>query len=318
MATKKEFGKLFRDAREGKGFTVEDVSRDSHIHQRVIEDIENGEFDRLGKLYIRSFMKKYAVHLGLEVDDVLKIFDHLTKPKADEVKSSLKPMRDAPDSPEKKAVRQETPMSKSGIGASVRSLSMINILIPLAVVIFIFAFIASLRTGAHRRKEMAVLDLVEKKQIIETIPEKTKAPLKGKTGNQSQSKNTSDKTAATSRAAAKTPDEPSRREVSQVVTPQIKETEPAATGVELTLKARGEVWVQVFDGKKTIYVGTLQNGDSKTLYGKDTLLVWTGKGEFLDFTVDGKFIGKAADGVKRNISVSKNGIKIGDNWIKKI
>ncbi len=66
-------------------------------------------------------------------------------------------------------------------------------------------------------------------------------------------------------------------------------------------------------------MGTLHAGKAKKLESAaGTLTVWTGKGEFLEFNVNGKDLGRAADGVIRNIVVTKEGIKIGDKWVKRI
>ncbi|MCK4852369.1 MAG: DUF4115 domain-containing protein [Candidatus Omnitrophica bacterium] len=85
--------------------------------------------------------------------------------------------------------------------------------------------------------------------------------------------------------------------------------------VTLTLHARGNVWIKVLDAGKTVFVGTLQRGDIKTLRSEQPLIVWTGKAENLYFKVNGMDVGKVGDGVIRNIQVSKEGIKKGDRWV---
>ncbi len=79
MVTSKEIGKIFKEAREERGMSLEQAYKACRIHSSVIVDIENGVFDRLGKLYIKSFLKKYSDFLGLDTDDILKKYASLSK-----------------------------------------------------------------------------------------------------------------------------------------------------------------------------------------------------------------------------------------------
>ncbi|MFQ5952132.1 MAG: helix-turn-helix domain-containing protein [Candidatus Omnitrophota bacterium] len=71
----KELGNIFREAREKLGLSVEETNRRSRIHIDVINDIENGVFTRLNKLYVKSFLRKYAEFLKLDEEDILKKYE---------------------------------------------------------------------------------------------------------------------------------------------------------------------------------------------------------------------------------------------------
>ena len=49
----------------------------------------------------------------------------------------------------------------------------------------------------------------------------------------------------------------------------------------------------------------------------ETIIVWTGKADMLDFIVNNRQVGKVAAGVVRNIQVSSEGVRIGDTWVKR-
>jgi cytoskeletal protein RodZ len=83
--------------------------------------------------------------------------------------------------------------------------------------------------------------------------------------------------------------------------------------VTLTLKAKGKVWVQVKSGEKNLYAGVMNKGESETWKAEGELAVWTGKAENLKFTVNNRKLGAIAAGVVKNIRVSGEGVKIGDN-----
>jgi cytoskeletal protein RodZ len=73
----KEIGKIFRDAREKAGISVEEANRRSRIHLNVINDIENGVFTRFSKLYLKSFLRKYAEFLGLDAENILEQYESI-------------------------------------------------------------------------------------------------------------------------------------------------------------------------------------------------------------------------------------------------
>ena len=92
---------------------------------------------------------------------------------------------------------------------------------------------------------------------------------------------------------------------------------PVTETVSLTLKARDEVWVQVRSGDRRLFDGILTNGETRSWDSEETITVWTGKANMLDFTVNKREVGVVAAGVVRNIQVSAEGIRVGDNWVRR-
>ncbi len=115
------------------------------------------------------------------------------------------------------------------------------------------------------------------------------------------------KAAAEAVKTKKTPAISLRRK--KTVKPTIK---PSVT---LTLESRGEAWVKVMEGENTLFVGILRRGDKKTWKTVNAITVWTGRAEMLDFTVNRRKVGKIADGVIKNIKISKEGIAINGSWV---
>jgi hypothetical protein len=94
-----------------------------------------------------------------------------------------------------------------------------------------------------------------------------------------------------------------------------RERAAKSSAVELTLQARGEVWVKVMEGSETLYVGVIKKGKEKSWKSDKALTIWTGRAEMLNFIVNNQNIGRIADGVVKNIKVSNAGITIDDNWV---
>ncbi len=73
-------GRKLKNARVGKGLAIDDISRDTRIAPRFIEAIETEDYSSLpGLIFTRSFVRQYALILGLDPDPLLDAL-----PKVDE------------------------------------------------------------------------------------------------------------------------------------------------------------------------------------------------------------------------------------------
>jgi cobalamin biosynthesis Mg chelatase CobN len=67
-----EFGDKFRKQREQKGFSFDDVSHVTKIGARMLQAIEEENFDRLpGGVFNKGFIRTYAKHLGMNDDEAI-------------------------------------------------------------------------------------------------------------------------------------------------------------------------------------------------------------------------------------------------------
>lgn len=65
-------GETLRKTREGKGLTLEEVSKATRIHAKVLSSLEEENFESLpGVLYTKGFLKKYSEFLGLDSSVIL-------------------------------------------------------------------------------------------------------------------------------------------------------------------------------------------------------------------------------------------------------
>ncbi len=87
----KDIGLRLKEAREKKGFSVQDVSIAIKINSKTLQAIEDGEVTQLpAKPFLRGFIQTYSKYLDLNVDEVMKTF-------AEEI-GSTKPKTQAPES----------------------------------------------------------------------------------------------------------------------------------------------------------------------------------------------------------------------------
>lgn len=71
-------GARLRQTRETKGYTVEQVARDTHIAKRFIEGLEQEDFTIFpGEPYLLGFLRTYSDYLGLEPQDMINLYKNI-------------------------------------------------------------------------------------------------------------------------------------------------------------------------------------------------------------------------------------------------
>jgi len=72
------FGKYFKIRREELKKTLEEISADLYIQKDILEKIEKDKLLEIGPIvYVKGFVKNYAKYLGLNTEEILKIFDRI-------------------------------------------------------------------------------------------------------------------------------------------------------------------------------------------------------------------------------------------------
>lgn len=68
-----ELGKRLREAREQKGWSLDDVQQLTKIQKRYLRGIEEGNYSSMpGHFYVRAFIKQYAETVGLDADEIFE------------------------------------------------------------------------------------------------------------------------------------------------------------------------------------------------------------------------------------------------------
>ncbi len=76
-ATATGIGRTLKVAREGRGKSLEEASRETRIRAEYLEALEREAFDRLlGDVYVRGFLRSYSSYLGLDADKILRAYAH--------------------------------------------------------------------------------------------------------------------------------------------------------------------------------------------------------------------------------------------------
>ncbi len=70
-----DLGQLLKKARLNHGYTLDQIQDMTKIRKRYLEAIEEGNYAVLpGNFYVRAFIKSYSEAVGLEADEVLRLY----------------------------------------------------------------------------------------------------------------------------------------------------------------------------------------------------------------------------------------------------
>ncbi len=70
-----ELGNTLSRARRARGITLEDAERDTHVSRRYLQALETEDFSVFpAPVYARGFLRTYARYLGLNPDELLRVF----------------------------------------------------------------------------------------------------------------------------------------------------------------------------------------------------------------------------------------------------
>lgn len=87
-----DLGQLLKKARSEKGMNLEELQEITKIQKRYLEAIEEGDFGLLpGNFYVRAFIKSYSEAVGLNPDEVLRLYRNVIP--ATSVESQVEPTR---------------------------------------------------------------------------------------------------------------------------------------------------------------------------------------------------------------------------------
>jgi cytoskeleton protein RodZ len=71
-------GARLRQTRESKGYTLEQIARDTHIAKRFLDALENEDFDQFpGEPYLIGFLRTYSEYLGLSAQEMVGLYRNL-------------------------------------------------------------------------------------------------------------------------------------------------------------------------------------------------------------------------------------------------
>ena len=79
-------GAMLREARETGGLSVFEVAERLFLTEHYVHALESGDYDKLpGEVYVKGYLKSYALLLGLDVDEVMGAYEQPGAPAIGEI-----------------------------------------------------------------------------------------------------------------------------------------------------------------------------------------------------------------------------------------
>lgn len=69
-----KFAEELREQREKSGITIQQIASKTRIDKKFLEAIDQGNFSFLPELYVKAFIKEYAMVIGLDGEETVKKF----------------------------------------------------------------------------------------------------------------------------------------------------------------------------------------------------------------------------------------------------
>lgn len=260
-----ELGALLRRAREEKGLSLDDIQELTKIRKRYLEAIESGDYSVLpGTFYVRAFVKNYSEAVGLEPDEVLRVYQHEIP--ASPVEQTVEPI------PARKPRRVKSQTSER-FGKIGFNLVMWLFLVVIVVVVWYYYFNK---------------DSGDPKTVDETpITTNSSPPTETGTGSATQAP-----------TQAPTPP-PTQAPTTVVFNSKVGKADqydigPAGVPHKVELKVNGgRNWIEVREGSATgkkLFYSNAEDGAVQTYDLTGTLYITVGRADLAEIKVDGVLV----------------------------
>lgn len=235
-------GKKLHDARVAKGYTLDDLQKNTKIQKRYLIAIEDNDFDALpGEFYVRAFVKQYADSVGLDGSELLSQFDT----KLPDTEDPEYVDRVNSDNPETRSAQRKVDQRNEKIRRYIPIVSVSVVVLVILIAIWVAA--------AHSTRN------TDKTQI-----ETSKVSV-------SSNQKSSTKTSSSSAKKAKKTKKPTKKiafakltESGSNVTYRVSGA-PKKTAIKIATTGSGSAWSSVSANGTTLWQAALAGGKSHTV-----------------------------------------------------
>lgn len=268
-----DLGELLKKAREQSGLSLDDIQESTKIRKRYLEAIEAGDYKVLpGTFYVRAFVKTYAETLGLNADDVLRLYKHEIP--AAPVETTVEPMIKQPRRASQSSSDRWSKFGFTGI--------MLSFVIVIAVVVWIYV-INNNDSNDNAPKVDDDTKITERTDVPkETDPNPSTDPQTGTDTNGSGT-------------TVQQPEPPPVPETTVTLSGKSGRVDLYDVGpsgkqheVKVTIKG-GTSWLEVREGGtkgKELYYTNATDGTVQTFAMNDSIYVSVGRADLVEISVD--------------------------------
>ncbi|MBB6635321.1 helix-turn-helix domain-containing protein [Cohnella thailandensis] len=262
-----DLGLLLRKAREQRGYTLDDIQEATKIRKRYLEAIETGDYKVLpGSFYVRAFVKTYAETVGLDAEEVLRLYHkELPKPTAAETAAP-----EAMIKPKSRSVQHNDKWGKLAV-------NLLMWLFPLLIIALIYYFIDQ-NSNSKAQDSDRDTDITNETEM----PSPTPSP--------SSSVTVTPPPASSTPPASETPPATTLT-LTETTSGGVAHYDVSPAGAHELVIVSNKSWVGVNEGSRSgkyIYNGTPQTKEELTFTLEDKpLYVNVGNASNIEITIDG-------------------------------
>ena len=282
-------GDRLREARNAKGYSLDDLQSLTKIQKRYLSGIENEEFGSMpGSFYVRAFIKQYADAVGLDADEMLLLY------------------RDSSGKLELKEEEQQHAPQTLSRRSNIRNSRLNEVLPKIIVALFIIVIIA-------------VVYFLNKNNIANKTPDvgTNDSLIFGQEKPEDENKGDTDSTGDGTdvEEEPEETEEPEEPAVEQVLTHESIAGEDSfyrltnAEELKLEIRTSGDSWIGVLDRSNTERMPegahTLTAGDSVEIDASDTdrVRIRVGRTASTEIYVNGELLEYENDRTTQNVII---------------
>jgi cytoskeletal protein RodZ len=310
-------GETLKEARLKKGLSLKELATKTRIQAHFLEAIEENHLDVIpGSFFRKSFVRQYADELGVDP----QLFESDTNiqfgsyPAGQDPSQTSLLAREQPDLPPLPTPGRESALPLRQIFLS------IGLLVGVVAVCAV-AYMFWEDFQVRQRQESAVA--TEPPIVTPAPPPATSTPSTAETAPETistpQTESTESATPPTAEAPENTQTASGAPVEQSAPAPDAEPVKPAAPSTtthgsgsrELRLTADSLTWVRVREGDRTVYIGTIEAGQSRVIRVSDGAQVLTGNAGSLKVVWQGSDVGRIGPaGQVRTVILTPDGFSI--------
>ncbi|CAG7624132.1 RodZ domain-containing protein [Paenibacillus allorhizosphaerae] len=284
-----DLGQLLRKARMEKKISLDDLQETTKIRKRYLEAIEEGDYKIMpGNFYVRAFIKSYAEAVGLDPNEVLRLYQNVIPSPEPE---HIEPIRS-----------KRTTRNTERIGKWASNVMMISFVVLILGIIYYYInqnYVGGAANDAQQEQS---------KKLTEKVEPSAPAPQTGGGGSGTAA-------LAENKPPEKPPETPPppATEVKLVKSDRGTDyyTVSNAKKLKIEMNISGDAcWIQLDSlgaNRQMVEQGTFQNGNTKTWELDNAAYMIFGKANAVDLTINGTpvIVGDAANVKKLQIEFAQ-------------
>ncbi|MGM0839096.1 MAG: helix-turn-helix domain-containing protein [Bacillota bacterium] len=290
-----ELGNRLKEAREAKGYSLDDLQRITKIQKRYLIGIEEGSYDAMpGKFYVRAFIKQYCEAVGLPPEVIFEEHkEEIPTTYEDEIPVSLSRVQS------RKSVSESSTRVFDFVPKLLIALFVIGALI--AVWVFWQGKVGDKAPETQPSENQEQVDVDENQTAESEEPEEETKDKK-----ETESKSSEDENAKEDK------EQKPEQSLEAVDSSDYKTTYELKNAEEfkLQLSAKGDTWVKVFNtDEQVLFEGLLKQDNKKDFdfSGEKQAYLIIGDASNTDISVNGKKLEykiSATDVVRQDIIIN--------------